>query len=66
MLEHLPLRVHPKMKKAIEEAAKTEGVRTSEYIRFLLKIGLEQREGRLAVVRANMSQTARARGNDGT
>ena len=42
-LVHLPLRVHPRMKKTINELASQEGMRPAEYTRLLLKLGIDQR-----------------------
>lgn len=42
-LVHLPLRVHPTMKRKIAAMAELEGMSSSEYTRFLLKVGLDGR-----------------------
>jgi hypothetical protein len=42
-LVHLPLRVHPRMKRTITELANQEGMRPAEYARLLLKLGIDQR-----------------------
>ena len=43
---HLPLRVNPAMKQQIANLADREGMKKSEYIRFLLRTALDSRQER--------------------
>ncbi len=46
---HLPLRVKPAMKEQIALLADQEGMRKSEYVRFLLRTALDSRQARLGI-----------------
>lgn len=46
---HLPLRVKPAMKEQIALLASQEGMRKSEYVRFLLRTALDSRQERLGI-----------------
>ena len=54
---HLPLRVKPAMKQQIEQLADREGMKKSEYIRFLLRTGLDSRQERFDYFDHPLSQS---------
>ncbi len=54
---HLPLRVNPAMKQQIANLAAEEGMKKSEYIRFLLRTALDSRQERLGIYSNDSAQT---------